>query len=327
MRAEGADVRFSALDPSAEELEKLGHFDATVIVIGERDVSRSGHRLFRRARADLRMRWASLLVVRWPKILPDPSGPPRLDGVIGALAAQAEPERKATAQVLSGKPFTVQLETLGPARLLRVLSVRRTALGLHWDNPRVTADITVAKGELWSARATTQDGKTLEGQAALAAILVLRSGSVRVAPSTIPEDGKPLGRMDKLLEQPTSNAPIPTSLFPRSPVEFAPPSTYPGAVVLAASTARGSSDAEAAKGRRADQRLRPWVGGARRFWGREVEPAQSVGFAFSSGRHRRRAELAVRGRRRGCGGARCIPRIARARRSDAGAGAGAYRGG
>ncbi len=229
MRVAGADVRLSSLSPSTQELERLAHFDPTVIVIGEGDVSGRGHQIFRRARLDPRMRWASLLVVRWPKILPDPSAAPRLEGIERALVAQAEPERTATAQTLGGKPFTVQLETLGPARLLRVLAVRRSALELTWDNPRVSANVKVAKGELWSAHASTQEGAALEGLDALAAILVLRSGSVCVAPCTMPDGAKALGRVSQLLDQPTSAPSIPTSLFPRSPVEFVPPSTHPTA--------------------------------------------------------------------------------------------------
>src|SRR5450432_3558276 len=122
LRSRGVQVVVTDLAPTDLRFAKLRQVDPEVLLIGEAQVKGQGYELLRRMRRDTRLRWASLLVVRWEEIWSDALSVPALDRLETALAALSEADRTLHAWAETGERFDARLETTGPARCLRALT-------------------------------------------------------------------------------------------------------------------------------------------------------------------------------------------------------------
>ena len=93
LRSRGVTVVVTDLEPSALRFQTLRQADPTVLVIGEEHAHAAGYELLRRMRRDSRLRWASLLVVRWNEIWSEERGAPVIQRLESTLAGLVEPER------------------------------------------------------------------------------------------------------------------------------------------------------------------------------------------------------------------------------------------
>jgi len=182
LRSHGAKVFVTDLAPTEARLAKLRQLDPAVLLIGETQLKGAGYELIRRMRRDTRLRWASLLVLRWEELFKDQGDAPIVDQVSGTLATLVEPERSLLERATGGKGFDTRLETTGPARLLKALASCPRALRLSVYNPRLNVSIDLAEGLIVGATAQVVSpvAKELSGPLALAAFLVLSSGRVHV---------------------------------------------------------------------------------------------------------------------------------------------------
>jgi DNA-binding response OmpR family regulator len=229
LRGQGAEVQLTDFSPIESRVERLSHFDPMVLLIGEKDLSRDGYDFLRRLFADHRLRWASLLVVRWGEVWPDESEPARLEGLVGSIAALTEPDHSAEQRARASTSFDLRLESIGGARLLRALARVHKPLALELTGRRALVRMSLQDGAVVSCDGKFGDvpDQVLSGAPALAAFLVLRSGRVRVAatapaPASAPPE-MALGRVDELLSQLGTEAPIAPSLFPRAITDAIPP--------------------------------------------------------------------------------------------------------
>lgn len=186
LRARGATVVIGDLEPSPQRFEQLRQFDPVVIVMGHVHAEREGSGFLRRARADLRLRWATVRTIDWDEMA---LGGNALEHLLGTLAAASAPELRVQEQVKFEPCFDIRLETIGPARLLKALAGLpfATRLTLHNRRMRLQADVARAllvgaTGEAYENEATVD----LVGTAALAAFLVVGSGRVHVERVTHP---------------------------------------------------------------------------------------------------------------------------------------------
>ncbi|HSU40715.1 MAG TPA: tetratricopeptide repeat protein [Polyangiaceae bacterium] len=251
LRGRGVTVVVTDLEPSPTRLQTLRQADPTVFIIGEEHDHDAGYDLLRRLRRDARLRWASLLVVRWEEIWSEERGAPALGRLESTLAGLAEPERALLARAEARVPFDTRLETTGPARLLRTLEKSERPLRVRVENPRVELTLDISDGLVVGAEGRTLEfePKPLSGVNALSALLVLGSGRVRIEPVDQPASANVMTPVEAALamadaETPPITPSVPAagtvSLHPPRPVEPASapvPSIRPTPIVAIAAPA------------------------------------------------------------------------------------------
>lgn len=262
LRTHGAAVAVTDLEPADARFARLRQVDPAILLIGEQDLQGAGYELVRRLRRDTRLRWASLLVVRWDEVWAESSPVPAISRLAGTIAALAEPERALRARAESSGVFDTRLEIVGPARCLRALSACSHAQRVSVYNPRVKIDIDLSNGLVVGATGHTvaDPPVLLEGPAALAALLVLSTGRVHIEPVEQPATTNIMATIDVALNLADAEPlPIPPSL--PSPAMSMPPPRLPGSDGLPGDLAAlGSPGAfsveESADQRRAFRRTR-----------------------------------------------------------------------
>jgi tetratricopeptide (TPR) repeat protein/DNA-binding NarL/FixJ family response regulator len=226
LRARGATVVVTDLKPSEARFTRLRQADPQVLIAGEVDLQGHGYELLRRMRRDTRLRWASLLVVRWEELWSDVLSVPALDRLAAALGGLAEADASLIDLANQGSAFDTRLEITGPARLLRALVSTPQALRLTVNNPRLSASIDLSEGLVVgvSAHAASDPSKSYEGTLALAAVLVLSSGKVLVDPVKQPAVTNVMSTIDVALSLAESE---PAPIAPSLPIPADPPSPVP----------------------------------------------------------------------------------------------------
>jgi tetratricopeptide (TPR) repeat protein/DNA-binding response OmpR family regulator len=232
LRSRGAMVVVTDLNPSEARFARLRQVDPEVLIAGEADLQGHGYALLRRMRKDTRLRWASLLVVRWEEIWSDTLSVPALNRLESALATLADADRSLIELGAIAQPFDTRLEITGPARLLRALVTTPHALRVTITNPRLLVSLDISEGLLVgaSAHAPHDPSTSYEGALGLAGLLVLSSGRVRVDPVMQPAVTNVMSTIDVALNMAESEqAPIAPSIpSPHSP-SLSPPAAPPPA--------------------------------------------------------------------------------------------------
>lgn len=209
LRERGVTVVVTDLDPASTRFARLRQLDPAILLIGEQQARGVGYELMRKLRRDSRLRWSSLLVVRWNEVWTEESPVPAVERIIGTLATLAEPEQSARQRADAGVQFDTRLEIMGPARLLRALASTTRALRVTVSNPRLQVQIDLAQGLVVGAVAHTLDESTrvLEGVTALAGLLVLSSGRVSITPVEQPATANVMATVDVALNQADAEPP------------------------------------------------------------------------------------------------------------------------
>jgi Flp pilus assembly protein TadD len=206
------------------------------LLAGEEHLRGHGYELLRRMRKDTRLRWASLLVVRWEEIWSDTLSVPALDRLQASLGSLAAADTALIDAATRGEAFDTRLEITGPARLLRALVTTPRAVRVTVSNPRLSTSIDLSEGLLVGASAQAPPGHGYDGALALSALLVLSSGRVHVEPVQQPAATNVMSTIDVALNMaesevapivPSVPAPHSPSLQAEPPQAFVPPSPTP----------------------------------------------------------------------------------------------------
>lgn len=255
LRSRGASVVVTDLKPQELRLRKLRQFDPSVLIIGEKDAQGEGYSLLRTLREDIRLRWASLLVVRWQDIWSENTAAPVIDRLETALAALGEPERSLKERAELGAAFDTRLEVTGPARCLRALSQSPKTLRVNFENRRLQAQVDISENLIASAQVQTFEDPplALEGPRALAALLAISSGKVHVQSVGQPAQANMMATVDAALNLAESES-LPIS--PSMPVPSATAIARGGGGLLPAPPSWSS---------RASERLASLMSGPFRF--------------------------------------------------------------
>ncbi len=232
LRRRGAVVVVGSLAPGELEFARLRQLDASIVIVDERTLHSSGYPLMRRMRHDARLRWGSLLVVRWEDLWAPESATPDLDAMAGTIAYLEEPERTLRDRARREASFDVRLESMGPARMIRALATSPHTLRVTVYNPRVVVQIDVADGTVVGATGHTHadSAEVFDGTAALSALLVLSSGRVHVERATHVGNPNVMSTVDVALNMADAvPAPIAPSVPPAAAtITGSPPATAAG---------------------------------------------------------------------------------------------------
>jgi len=215
LRGHGVDVVVTDLDPSEVRFHRLRTMDPTVLLIGEEQAQGAGYELMRRMRRDMRLRWASLLVVRWHEVWTEQSEVPAIDRILGTMSALAEPERALAERAESRVAFDTRMEITGAARMLRALANSSKPVRVTVQSPRVRVRIDVSEGLVVGATGETLVDEQLEltGPSALAALMAVSSGRVHVEPTEQPATANVMATPDVALNMADAEPPpIPPSM-------------------------------------------------------------------------------------------------------------------
>src|SRR6478735_6508267 len=230
LRERGVSVVVTDLSPTELRFARLRQVDPEVLLIGEAQVKGQGYELLRRMRRDTRLRWASLLVVRWDEIWSDALSMPALDRLATAIAALSEADRTLQAWAETGDGFDARLEITGPARCLRALTTSSRPLRITVNNPRASVSIDISDGLIVGAAGESRldPDQKWEGALALSAFMVLSSGRVHVTPVSQPAVTNVMATVDVALNMADSEpAPIAPSIPTTAAVSLRPAGSEP----------------------------------------------------------------------------------------------------
>lgn len=180
LREHGATVALT--DPSVPGLERARSLDPDVVLFDAAAIDGPGFEAVRELRRDTRLRWAGLLVVRWEELWPKTAASPDLPQLASRVTPLIQHERSLTERANSVEAFDTRLELTGPARLIRTLARIPGTRHVIVRNPKATVELDLADGLIVGAQGTRHGDSPLplNGTVAIAALLALSAGRVRV---------------------------------------------------------------------------------------------------------------------------------------------------
>ncbi len=186
VRSHGASAVVTNFDATELQFARLRQLDPAIILVSEQDLHGPGYALLRRMRHDTRLRWASLLLVRWDDIWSE-SKPPEMERMLRTLAELDAPEAMIRERAKGEESFDVRLEATGPARLARALASCQQTLRATVYHPRVFIQLDVSDGVIASASGYSHANPDapFAGSTAISALMVVSSGRVRVEHTTL----------------------------------------------------------------------------------------------------------------------------------------------
>lgn len=219
LRACGAVV--AVADASGRGLERARGLDPEVVIIDAAGIEGPGFAVVKACRQDPRLRWASMLVAHWEELWPEGAPNPDMARLASRLAPLIEPDRTTAARARTETSFDTRLELIGPSRLLRALARVEPTLHIIVRNPRCVVDVDLSQGLVVGAIAKRQGGAAgappLDGLPALAALLALGSGRVRIERRTNPQSANVMAPVEEALAMAAGEEPpLPPSVPPPS---------------------------------------------------------------------------------------------------------------
>ena len=227
LRAHGASV--AVCTSRGQGLSRARALDPEIVLVDEDGLGGESYQVLRSIRRDPLLRWASVAVLRVKDVLPE-GAPPRIDRLAGSLAPLLGADAEIAERAREETSFETRLEALGPSRLLRAIAASEHTFLVTVRHPRARVEVSIAEGLIAGAEATALEGDASSdaaGDAALAALLVVASGRVKVERREAPASANLLMPVaDAIARAHAEDAPIRPSLPPlAAPPEVAGPPT------------------------------------------------------------------------------------------------------
>ncbi|HEY8432313.1 MAG TPA: hypothetical protein VIL20_28265, partial [Sandaracinaceae bacterium] len=229
LRARGALVVVA--DGEGAGLERARTLDPEVVILDGSGVHGWALTTLRALRRDPRLRWASLLVVSAAELWPGRASAPDLARLAASIKPLVRADRELAERAQRESAFDTRLEVIGPSRTLRALTQTGLGLRVSASHPRARVEVDLAEGLVAGARAIGPNGKQIaEGPAALAALLAIASGRVRVERKDAPASANVMAPLDDALAAAAAErAPIRPSVPPPSGISEPPRPNEPAA--------------------------------------------------------------------------------------------------
>ena len=178
----GHDATVVVTDATAQGLARVRGLDPEVVLLDAAGLDGPSFEIVRALRQDMHLRWASLLMLSWDEIWPERRGSPDVPRLASRLALLVAQDRQLSARAKHEEQLDTRLEITGPSRMLRALTAVEGPLHVTCRNPRATVDVDLTAGLVVGASATitSAPGVELAGPAAVAVLMTLSSGRVRV---------------------------------------------------------------------------------------------------------------------------------------------------
>jgi CheY-like chemotaxis protein len=260
LRARGATVVVS--DGEGTALGRARELDPELVLVDAKGMDSWAYRVMTELRKDPRLRWASMLVVDWNEVWPAAAPAPNVDRLAAGIAPLIEPDRSLAERARTEATFDTRLEVLGPGRTLRALADTGETLHVTVRHPRATVEMDLAEGLVAGAswQQAGSAGAPEEGPAALAAMLALASGRVRVEKREVPSTANIMAPVpDALHAAAAEKPPLTPSMPPGQPgalgaaaVEMDDPLTVRAPTLAAAHSTDFDVDLDEAQTRVAD---------------------------------------------------------------------------
>ncbi|HBQ17927.1 MAG TPA: hypothetical protein DEF51_44680, partial [Myxococcales bacterium] len=211
-------------DTKGQGLHRAVGLDPQVAIIDAAGLEGQGFEVVRAIRKDVRLRWASILVAPWEEIWPKGAPSPDMERLAARIEPLLSPEQDLRERAESEAPFDIRLESTGPSRLMRILTQNGATLHLTVRNPKAVVHIDLAENLIVGAVAKPSEGPQVGGPAALATLLSLGSGRVRVERRANPSVANVMAPLDEALSAASQedSAVRPSSAPPRHPVPSPP---------------------------------------------------------------------------------------------------------
>jgi serine/threonine protein kinase/DNA-binding response OmpR family regulator len=222
LRAHGALVVVA--DGEGAGLVRARAQDPEVVLIEATGVKAWALETLRTLRRDPRLRWASLVVVDADELWPKDAGGPDLGKLAAAMRPLVRADRELAERADKEDGFDTRLELTGPTRMLRALMSTGRGLRVSVAHPRARVEIDLAEGLVAGARALAPGkNETLaEGPAAIAALLVLGSGRVRIERKEAPKSANVMAPLDDALAAAAAEKPPIQPSIPPPAMDAAP---------------------------------------------------------------------------------------------------------
>lgn len=216
LREHGSTVALT--DPSVPGLERARSLDPDVVLFDAAAIDGPGFEAVRELRRDPRLRWAGLLVVRWEELWPKTAASPDLPQLASRVAPLVQHERSLSERASSVEAFDTRLELTGPARLIRTLARIPGTRHAIIRNPKATVELDLADGLIVGAQGTRHGEAPLpmNGTVAIAALLALSAGRVRVERRGHPSVANVMTPVDEALHTASSERSVVAPTIPPS---------------------------------------------------------------------------------------------------------------
>jgi CheY-like chemotaxis protein len=220
LRARKAIVVVS--DGSLQGLERARVLDPDVVLVDSLGMEGARFDLARQLRTDVRLRWASLVVVPWEELWTR-DGAPDIRKLTERVAPLVVPDRTLRERAMTERSFETRLEATGPSRMIRALATLPGPFHVSVRSPKAVIEIDVAEGLIVGATGATAKGERLEAMRALSALVALGSGRARIETRTHAATANLMSPVQQAFAMADhENSPIPLSVPP-------PPSRLPPA--------------------------------------------------------------------------------------------------
>ncbi|MBO6933614.1 MAG: hypothetical protein JJ863_01525 [Deltaproteobacteria bacterium] len=227
LRAHGATV--VVVTSSGSGLPRARSSDPEIVLVEEHGLDGPTYEVMQTLRRDPRLKWASLLVIRRDELLP-PDQPPRMERLARAFEPLLAADEEVARQAAELDAFDTRLEALGPSRLLRALASADRTLRATIRHPRTVIEVSFAEGLVAGAEARKPgqtQGEVVGGPKALAALLAISTGRVRVEARAAPATANLLSPPGSALAAAAEETPPIKPSLPPPPMMPARPSQPP----------------------------------------------------------------------------------------------------
>ncbi|MEM6963012.1 MAG: hypothetical protein AAF550_14895, partial [Myxococcota bacterium] len=204
MRLHDAEVVVTQV--SIDGFKRAYGFDPEVVILDSTALDDGRFETVRHLRKNIRLRWASLLVVRWEDIWPPSSPSPDIAQLSARIAPLTQHDRTLKFQAQTEKTLETRIERTGPGRMLRILSSIPGNVHMTAKSTKARFEIDLAEGLIVGATCMRHGAGagTSEGIAALRDFLDLGSAQVSIEKRPHPSVANVMTPVEEALDAATA---------------------------------------------------------------------------------------------------------------------------
>lgn len=204
MRLHDAEVVVTQV--SIDGFKRAYGFDPEVVILDSTALDDGRFETVRHLRKNIRLRWASLLVVRWEDIWPPSSPSPDIAQLSARIAPLTQHDRTLKSQAQTENTLETRIERTGPGRMLRILSSVPGNVHMTAKSTKARFEIDLAEGLIVGATCMRHGAGagTSEGIAALRDFLDLGSAQVFIEKRPHPSVANVMTPVEEALDAATA---------------------------------------------------------------------------------------------------------------------------